>query len=124
LSLNPYSVERCCRSFESSVFCRIDPKLFGAPSHHLPELQRSSSADREKLRSYQLPAQGHFEQAIRNHARTHGLALPIGREDEFLAWIYANPARCPGLRFNHEVFRAFTANFGDTPEAADFTDLG
>jgi hypothetical protein len=49
--------------------------------------------------------------------------LPTGRDDEFALWIYRDPNRCPGLRLNHEIFRALTGNYQDIPEASDFTDL-
>ena len=102
---------------------RVGPELFSAPKQHLPALLRIVAADRKLIKSGQLPAEMHFKTAIRNHSRTHKITLPAGHEDAFVDWVYANPARCPGVRLNHEVFRSLLANTNDVPETADFTDL-
>jgi hypothetical protein len=102
---------------------RARPDVFAPPEHHLPALKAQLESDREALRSGKAPARQHFMRSVKKHAATHRINLPNGREDEFAAWVYANPDRCPGLRLNHEVYRALMANHGDTPETADFSDL-
>jgi len=47
----------------------------------------------------------------------------MGKEHSFAEWVYENPARCLGIRFNHEVYRALLENLTDIPETADFSDL-
>ena len=37
--------------------------------------------------------------------------------------MYENPDRCPGLRINHETYRALMANYGDIPTGFRFSDL-
>jgi len=101
---------------------RARPDVFAPPEHHLPALRAQLESDREALRSGEAPARQHFIRSIKKHAATHRINLPNGRDD-FAAWVYANPNRCPGLRLNHEVYRALIANYGDTPETADFSDL-
>jgi hypothetical protein len=100
-----------------------NPPVFAPPRHHLPQLRAIMEADRKLLRSGKLPAKQHFMKSVKNHAATHRVTLPVGREDEFALWIYANPNRCPGFRLNHEIFRSLTGNYQDVPEASDFTDL-
>jgi len=100
---------------------RID--VFAPPSHHLGALQAQLQNDRQSLRLGQAPAREHFSRAFRRHAATHGVSLPPGREDELIEWIYSNPDRCPGLRLNHETYRALMANYQDVPETGDFSDL-
>ena len=102
---------------------RVTPHVFGPPDQHLPRLRAQLEQDRASLRTGQAPARRHFIGAIKRHAATHGVALPDGREDEFAEWVYANPVRCPGLRLNHETFRALMANYEDIPETGDFSDL-
>lgn len=102
---------------------RARPDVFAPPEHHLPQLQEQLENDRERLRAGQAPARQHFISSIKKHAASHGIRLPNGREDEFAEWIYANPNRCPGLRLNHETYRALMANYADVPETADFSDL-
>ncbi len=99
------------------------PDVFAPPEHHLERLQMQLQKDRELLRAGQAPARQHFFRSIKNHAATHRISLPEGREDEFAEWVYANPNRCPGLRLNHEVYRAVMMNYTDIPETADFSDL-
>ena len=102
---------------------RVDPQLFAPPGRYLPALQALLEEDRSLLRKGQAPARKHFVRSIRKHAASHHVSLPNGREDEFGEWVYRNPDRCPGLRLNHEVYRALTANYTDVPETADFSDL-
>ena len=85
---------------------RVRPGVFAPPGHHLGRLQRLLENDRARLRGGGAPARQHFVGSIRKHAATHRISLPAGREDEFGEWVYANPNRCPGLRLNHEVYRA------------------
>jgi hypothetical protein len=100
---------------------RID--VFAPPSHHLDALRAQLQNDRQSLRLGQAPAREHFSRAFRRHAATHGVILPAGREDELIEWTYSNPDRCPGLRLNHETYRALMANYQDVPETGDFSDL-
>jgi hypothetical protein len=65
----------------------------------------------------------HYRESVPNHAARGGLLLPAGREGEFAEWVYADPNRCPGLRLQHQTYRELMANYGDVPEAADFSDL-
>lgn len=102
---------------------RARPDVFAPPEHHLPRLRTQLDNDRAQLRSGQAPSRQHFARATTNHAATHRIVLPVGREEEFKRWVHANPNRCPGFRLNHEVYRALMANYGDIPEAADFSDL-
>ncbi len=102
---------------------RVRPDVFTPPERHLPRLQTQLENDRAQLRAGQAAPRQHFARAIANHAATHRITLPQGREDEFTRWVHANPDRCPGFRLNHEVYRALMANYGDVPEAADFSDL-
>ena len=44
-------------------------------------------------------------------------------QDEFVEWIYENPARCPGVRLHHETYRQLLLNCNDIPEVGDFSDL-
>jgi hypothetical protein len=102
---------------------RTRPDVFAPPRQHLPALEALFEKDRAAFRAGKAPARQHFVRSIKNHAATHRINLPNGREDEFAVWVYANPNRCPGLRLNHEVYRALVANYADTPEVADFSDL-
>jgi len=102
---------------------RFNPQLFAPPAHYLPALRALLDADRALLRTGQAPARQHFIRAVKRHAASHHVSLPEGREDEFAEWVYKKPDRCLGLRLSHEVFRALTANYGDEPEAGDFSDL-
>ena len=102
---------------------RISPHVFTPPTHYLPALRRLLEQDRELLRSGRAPARQHFINSIRKLAMSWNRRLPAGREDEFATWIYSNPSRCPGLRLQHETYRALMANYGDVPETADFSDL-
>jgi hypothetical protein len=102
---------------------RTRPDVFAPPDHHLERLQMQLQRDRELLRVGQAPARQHFIRSIKNHAATHRISLPNGREDEFAEWVYARADRCPGLRLNHETYRALMTNYADIPEAADFADL-
>ena len=99
------------------------PDVFAPPEHHLERLQMQLQRDRELLRAGKAPARQHFIRSIKNHAVTHRIPLPHGREDEFAEWVYARAHRCPGLRLNHETYRALMTNYGDIPEASDFADL-
>jgi hypothetical protein len=120
-------------STESLVNLRLDdivflmnlasPHVFAPPAQHLERLRKILEDDRALLRTGKAPAKQHFVRSVKNHAATHRIRLPEGREDEFALWVYANPNRCPGLRLNHEIFRGITSNYGDVPEASDFTDL-
>ena|ERR1700722_3602988 len=102
---------------------RENPALFGPPDHHLPTLRTLLAQDRALLRQGKAPAREHFVRSVKKHAATHGVLLPDGRQDEFAEWVYRNPDRCPGLRLNHEMYRALMANYTDVPETADFSDL-
>jgi len=102
---------------------RVRPDVFAPPDHHLGNLRALLQNDRAALRAGQAPARQHFVSSIKRHAATHRVSLPNGREDEFAEWVYANPDRCPGLRLNHETYRALMANYMDIPETADFSDL-
>ncbi|MCL4552546.1 MAG: hypothetical protein M1305_03180 [Candidatus Marsarchaeota archaeon] len=102
---------------------RFNNELFAPPVHHLPLLQRLVAQDRDRLRASQAPARLHFVRAIRKHATSFRVQLPPGKEDEFAEWVYQNPSRCPGLRLQHEIYRALMANYGDVPEVGDFSDL-
>lgn len=102
---------------------RERPDVFAPPERHLPRLQRLLHDDRVLLRAGQVPNRQHFSHALRNHAASHRIDLPNGREDEFADWVYEDANRCPGLRLNHETYRALMENYEDVPEAADFADL-
>jgi hypothetical protein len=102
---------------------RHRPDVFAPPNHHLGALRDLLQNERALVRARRNPPRRHFAVSLRNHAASHHVRLPTGREDEFGAWVYANPNRCPGLRLNHEIFRALTANYDDVPEASDFADL-
>jgi hypothetical protein len=82
-----------------------------------------TAEDRNQMRDGHAPPREHFKRAIANHAATHRIELPKDSET-FTDWIYAEPSRCPGIRFNHEVCRSLLSNFTDVPETADFSDLG
>jgi hypothetical protein len=99
------------------------PRVFAPPTQHLGRFRQILEDDRALFRAGKAPAKQHFVRSVKNHAATHRIRLPEGREDEFALWVYANPDRCPGLRLSHEIFRALTSNYGDVPEASDFTDL-
>ena len=96
---------------------------FAPPERFLLTLQRQFEEDRRALRAGQAPAEDHFIRVVRHHSVTHRIQLPAAREDQFAAWIYENPDRCPGLRLGHEVHRALMENLNDVPETADFADL-
>lgn len=102
---------------------RQNRTLFAPPHEHLTKLRLQLELDRNLLRKGQAPAREHLANAIKKHARTAGITLPIGCEDEFAGWVYDNADRCPGLNLNHEVYRALMENLGDIPETADFSDL-
>lgn len=102
---------------------RHQPQVFSPPNQHLPRLVAQLAGDREALRSGKAPARQHFIGTVKRNAERHGVQLPQGREDELAEWIYANPARCPGLRLNHETYRQLMSNYEDVPEVGDFSDL-
>lgn len=97
--------------------------VFAPPRRHLPQFIRNLENDRAGLRAGRVPSKQHFINAVRKHAATHHVTLPQGREDDFARWVYRNPNRCPGTRLNHEIYRLLMGNYGDNPEASDFTDL-
>ncbi|MGA3326778.1 MAG: hypothetical protein ABSF45_20120 [Terriglobia bacterium] len=99
------------------------PHVFAPPAQHLATLQAVFQNDRAALRAGRAPARQHFVSSVRKHAASFGVPLPRGREDEFAEWVYTNPDRCPGLRLNHETYRALMGNYTDIPETADFSDL-
>lgn len=105
------------------LICLTRPDVFAPPEHHLGRLQALLENDRSQPRAGQAPARDHFIRSIKNHAATHGIRLPDGRENQFARWVYANPDRCPGLRINHETYRALMENYEDVPETADLSDL-
>jgi hypothetical protein len=102
---------------------RHQPGVFTPPNQHLPRLIGQLAGDRDALRAGKAPARQHFIRAVKKNAATHSVQLPQGREDELAEWIYANPARCPGLRLNHETYRQLMSNYKDVPEVGDFSDL-
>lgn len=102
---------------------RVRPDVFAPPDQHLGRLQAQFENDRVALRAGQAPSQQHFINSVKMHAATSGICLPNEREDQFVEWVYANPNRCPGLRLNHETYRALMANYTDIPETGDFSDL-
>lgn len=102
---------------------RANPGVFAPPERHLPQLQQQLEQDRASLRAGEAPARLHFVRAIGKHATRFQVPLPHGREEEFIEWVYQNPNRCPGLRLQHETYRALMANYGDVPEVGDFSDL-
>jgi hypothetical protein len=102
---------------------KVNLRLFAPPEHYLAALKFQFERDRELLAHGRTPARQHFISSTRKHAASHGVRLPEGREDEFAEWVYRNPDRCPGLRLNHEVYRALMANYTDVPEIADFSDF-
>lgn len=102
---------------------RTNPGVFAPPRRHLPQLQQQLEQDRASLRAGKAPARLHFGRAIRKHATSFRVQLPPGREDAFSEWVYQNPSRCPGLRLQHETYRALMANYDDIPEVGDFSDL-
>jgi hypothetical protein len=53
----------------------------------------------------------------------HKIEKPKEAIDDFAAWIYEDPRRCPGLRLGYEVFHELLKNVGDKPEAGDIPDL-
>jgi hypothetical protein len=97
--------------------------IFAPPRRHLPRLRRQLEGDRDRLRRHEAPAREHFTSALKRHADSHRVLLPVGREDEFANWVYDDPSRCPGLRLHHETYRALMENYADLPEASDFSDL-
>jgi hypothetical protein len=102
---------------------RTRPDVFRPPAHHRRPFQRLFADDRVLLRAGKLPPKQHFLVSMRKHAASHHVQLPVGHEDEFAAWVYANPNRCPGLRLGHEVYRALLANYADIPETNDIFDI-
>jgi hypothetical protein len=102
---------------------RVRPDVFRPPAHHLSRLQTQLETDRAALRADRAPAGQHFRNVVRNNAATHRIALPEGREGEFADWVYQDRDICSGLQLNHETYRALMFNYGDIPEAADFSDL-
>jgi hypothetical protein len=102
---------------------RFQPQVFAPPNHQLPTLIALLEQDRALLRAGRAPTKQHFFNAVRKHAASHRVNLPQGREDEFAAWVYSNPNRCPGVRLNHETYRQLMRNYGDVPEVGDFSDL-
>lgn len=103
---------------------RVNPQMFAPPEHYLPAFRALLEADRDLLRKGQSPAREQFVRSVKKHAERHRVSLPEGREDEFAEWLYKDPNRSPGLRLNHEMFRAITSNYGDRPQVGDFGDLG
>jgi hypothetical protein len=102
---------------------RTRPQIFARPEHHVPALIRQFEEDRQRLRAGQALARTHFVNAFRRHSATHGVPLPVGREEAVAEWVYENPNRCPGQRLHHETYRQLMANYGDVPEVGDFSDL-
>ena len=80
-----------------------NPAVFAPPRQHLPQLRKTIEDDRALLRAGKAPAKQHFVKSVKNHAATHRVTLPQGREKEFALWIYRDPNRRPGLRLNHEI---------------------
>ena len=121
----PSTVDMLILKLDEIVYLmsRSNPGLFKVDPNHTASLQVQFQNDRVQLRARQAPARDHFIHTIRNHAATRGINLPRGREDEFAGWIYSDPNRCPGLRLNHEVYRALMQNYTDIPERGDFADL-
>jgi hypothetical protein len=102
---------------------RQDRRPFAPMVEYLHQLQTLLAQDRLAYQKGLAPAREHFTISIKKHALTAGVTLPNKREDEFISWVYENPIRCPGINFNHEVYRTIMENVGDIPEAADFSDL-
>lgn len=100
-----------------------NPGVFSITPNHLALLQAQFQNDRALHMAGQAPARLHFSRALRSHADSRKICLPRGREEEFAEWVYADPSRCPGLRLNHEAYRALLENYTDIPERGDFADL-
>src|SRR5258707_12314019 len=79
---------------------QYQPQVFAPPFERVPQLMKLFEQDRALLRAGKAPTRDHFIIAVKKHAEYHRVNLPPGREDELARWIYANPARCPGLRLN------------------------
>ena len=69
------------------LILRQNRTLFAPPHEHLAKLPRQLELDRDLLRKRQAPAHEHLANAVKKHARTAGITLPIGREDEFAGWV-------------------------------------
>jgi hypothetical protein len=102
---------------------RVDRRPFTPMTEYLTQYQTLIGQDRFAQQKNPISARDHLTISIKKHALTAGIKLPDKREDEFAYWVHENPLRCPGLNFNHEVYRAIMDNKGDIPEAADFSDL-
>lgn len=103
---------------------RTRPDVFGPPPiGHLETFRAILQHDRTLLRAGDAPARQHFIEVVKKHAASHRLDLPHGRENALAEWIYENCNRCPGLRFGHETYRALMMNYGDIPQAGDFSDF-
>jgi hypothetical protein len=118
---------------ENTVGLRLDnivnliqhtrPELFAPPEQFLAPLQAQFENGRASHHAGGARDPQHFIDALKRHAERSGVRLLAGREDEMAAWVYANPNRCPGMRFHHETYRALLENYGDIPKVGDLTDL-
>jgi len=65
----------------------------------------------------------HFPKVILRHLKLYKLPVPSERLKEFSEWIYANPARCPSIRLQFEVYHKLRKNVEDIPKDGDISDF-
>jgi hypothetical protein len=97
------------------------PDLFRREGLPLAQLRTVLESDRAITNPPTLS--DNFREKIRRDLQGYGVAAPGTSIPDLADWIYASPARCPGLRLAYEVYHQIRRNIEDAPEISDFADF-
>ena len=101
---------------------RVDASVFAGYDFYEQALRQQFETDRNIPAFARVPEQN-FPKVISRLIEHYGIEKPTRATDDFAAWIYKDPRRCPGLRLGYEVFHELVKNVGDKPDASDIPDL-
>lgn len=101
---------------------RVDASVFSGYSFYKDALRQQFENDRRIPAAARVPERN-FPKVVERLIEHHRIEKPNGPLDDFAAWIYKDPSRCPGFRLGYEVFHELLKNVRDEPEASDIPDI-
>ncbi len=100
---------------------REDATVFATFGSYEPNLRKQFENDRSIPTHLRVPEKN-FPKVISRFIEQYKIDEPVKPIEEFSAWVYEDPRRCPGLRLGYEVFHELLKNVGDKPDASDIPD--
>jgi hypothetical protein len=88
---------------------------------HTQALNRLFQADRAIPKKSLPSLEENFVETVKRNLHLYRLTMP--NVDQLAKWIWADPARCPGLRLGYEVFHQLERNVCEVALSGDIPDF-